>query len=264
MFRRGGQVNDGIMTGIVDRTKHADNPFVTGKLGIDRERTEAEMKMLMDLQNQYAPVAKTRLPIGQFGLNLASGQFAGDGLLSNIAGSLRDPLTQFTRADDARKAILDKRKASALSTSIGQQFAEKTARAKAAGQGMQKDFSEQRAYEDLVKLRTESRGKLQSFQKPNIEQAFPRGTSNYDIYVQRNLRATNNPTGKMIAANNGGFVPFDPKTQSFDYNAMIPGIFYFDPRRGGAFVQRIPASDEDEGGFFTYDKFTFAKKKIET
>ena len=127
MFRRGGQVNDGIMTGLTDRKQKS-----LGGLGIDRARTEAEMKMLMDLQNQYAPVAKTKLPIGQFGLNLASGQFAGDGLLSNIAGSLRDPLTQFTRADDARKAILDKRKTSALSTSIGQQFAERQARAKAA------------------------------------------------------------------------------------------------------------------------------------
>ena len=142
--------------------------------------------------------------------------------------------------------------------------AEAVAKAKAAGtSGMQKDYSSQRAYEDLVKSRTESRGKLQSFQKPNIEQAFPRGTSNYDIYVERNLRATNNPTGKMIAANNGGFVPFDPKTQSFDYNAMRPGAFYYDPRIK-AFVQRIPPSDENEGGFFIYDKNTFAKRKIET
>ena len=251
MFRRGGQVNDGIMTGLVDRTKKQ-----TGGLGIDRARTEAEMKMLMDLQNQYAPVPKTRLPIGQFGLNLASGM--------SLVDSLKDPYSSFVKQDDARRSILDKRKTSALSTSIGQQFAERTAKAKAAGQGMQKDYSPQRAYEDLVKSRTESRAKLQSFQKPNIEQAFPRGTSNYDIYVERNLRATNNPTGKMIAANNGGFVPFDPKTQSFDYNAMIPGVFYYDPRRGGTFVQRIPASDEDEGGFFTYDKFTYEKKKIET
>ena len=29
MFRRGGKVNEGIMSGIVDRTKHAENPFVT-------------------------------------------------------------------------------------------------------------------------------------------------------------------------------------------------------------------------------------------
>lgn len=250
MFRRGGQVNDGIMTGIVDRTKKQ-----TGGLGIDRDRTEAEIKMLMDLQNEYAPVAKTRLPIGQFGLNLASGM--------SLVDSLKDPYSSFVKQDDARRSILDKRKTSALSTSIGQQFAERAAKAKAAGQGMQKDYSPQRAYEDLVKTRTESKSKLQSFQKPNIEQAYPRATSEYDIIIERKLRTTTDPTGKMIAANNAGFVPFDPKKQSFDYNAMRPGAFYYDPRIK-AFVQRIPPSDEDEGGFFIYDKNTFAKRKIET
>jgi len=250
MFRRGGQVNDGIMTGLVDRKQKS-----LGGLGIDRARTEAEMKMLMDLQNQYAPVPKTRLPIGQLGLNLASGM--------SLVDSLKDPYSSFVKQDDARRSILDKRKTSALSTSIGQQFAERAAKAKAAGQGMQKDYSPQRAYEDLVKTRTESRSKLQSFQKPNIEQAYPRATSEYDIIIERNLRATQNETGKMIAANNAGFVPFDPKTQSFDYNAMRPGAFYYDPRIK-AFVQRIPPSDEDEGGFFIYDKNTFAKRKIET
>ena len=250
MFRRGGQVNDGIMTGLVDRKQKS-----LGGLGIDRARTEAEMKMLMDLQNQYAPVPKTRLPIGQFGLNLASGM--------SLVDSLKDPYSSFVKQDDAREAILNKRKTSALSTSIGQQFAERTARAKAAGQGMQKDYSPQRAYEDLVKTRTESRSKLQSFQKPNIEQAYPRATSEYDIIIERKLRTTTDPTGKMIAANNAGFVPFDPKKQSFDYNAMRPGAFYYDPRIK-AFVQRIPPSDEDEGGFFIYDKNTFAKRKIET
>ena len=29
MFRRGGSTNTGIMSGLVDRTKHAENPFVT-------------------------------------------------------------------------------------------------------------------------------------------------------------------------------------------------------------------------------------------
>jgi len=29
MFRKGGNVGDGIMTGIVDRSMHAENPFVS-------------------------------------------------------------------------------------------------------------------------------------------------------------------------------------------------------------------------------------------
>ena len=43
----------------------------------------------------------------------------------------------------------------------------------------------------------------------------------------------------------------------------MPGIFYYDPRRGGQFVQRIPESDDDEGGIFIYDKNTFKKRKFE-
>ena len=34
MFRKGGSTNDGIMTGIVDRENHAENPFVGGQRGM--------------------------------------------------------------------------------------------------------------------------------------------------------------------------------------------------------------------------------------
>jgi len=251
MFRRGGTVNDGIMTGLVDRKQKS-----LGGLGIDRARTEAEMKMLMDLQNQYAPVPKTRLPVGQFGLNLASGM--------SLVDSLKDPYSSFVKQDDARRSVLNKRKTSALSTSVGQQFAERAAKAKAAGtSGFLKEEPVQRAYENFLKDRIDSKNDLKSFQKPNIYQKYAPQTAEFDSYVSRNLRSTTNPTGKMIANNFVDYVPFDIKTQSFDYNAMQPGAFYYDPRQR-AFVQRIPASDEDEGGFFLYDKTTFAKRKIET
>ena len=250
MFRRGGTVNNGIMTGIVDREQK--------KVGDVAGRARELTPELASLLEEFTP--QTKLPIGQFGLNLASGKFAGDGLLSNIAGSLRDPLASFTKRDDAREAAIG---GGAAKLGISQAMEEAKARAKAAGQGMQKDYSPQRAYEDAVSKRVESAGKLKSFEKPNIEQKYPRATAEYDIYVLRNLRSTTNETGRIIAANNAGFVPFDPKSQSFDYNAMQPGAFYYDPRIK-AFVQRIPASDDEEGGFFIYDKNTFAKRKLET
>ena len=50
------------------------------------------------------PYLKQRLPIGQFGLNIASGM--------SLTDALRDP-TQFTKADDIRRAQLAK-KAKAL------------------------------------------------------------------------------------------------------------------------------------------------------
>jgi len=250
MFRRGGTVNDGIMTGLVDRKQYAEGP------------TQAEIyqKQYEDMLSKIQPT-KPKFNLGQLGLNLISGQFAGDGLLKNLAGSAQDPYSSFVKQSDALKN-LDYQKRMTAAT-MGIKRAEAVAKAKAAGtSGIQKDYSPQRAYEDLVKSRTESAGKLQSFQKPNIEQKYARATAEYDVYILRNLRATQNETGKMIAANNAGFVPFDPKTQSFDYNAMRPGAFYYDPRIK-AFVQRIPPSDDEEGGFFIYDKNTYAKRKLE-
>tara|TARA_R100000988_G_scaffold103257_2_gene81552 strand:- start:1967 stop:2809 length:843 start_codon:yes stop_codon:yes gene_type:complete len=90
MFRRGGTVNNGIMTGLTDRKQYAN-----GKT-LQEYMKEAEAV----LPKQEA----TRFPIGQLGLNLASGQFAGDGFLQNLVGSLQNPYSQYIKADDARKA----------------------------------------------------------------------------------------------------------------------------------------------------------------
>ena len=90
MFRRGGSTNNGIMSGLTDRKQYAE-----GKT-LQEYMKEAEAV----LPKQEA----TRFPIGQIGLNLASGQFAGDGFLQNLVGSLQNPYSQYIKADDARKA----------------------------------------------------------------------------------------------------------------------------------------------------------------
>jgi len=251
MFRRGGQVNDGIMTGIVDREQK--------KVGDVAGRARELTPELASLLEEFTP--QTKLPIGQFGLNLASGKFAGSGALQNIVGSATDPYKQFTTADDARERAI---RSGAVKLGIGQAMSEATAKAKAAGtSGFLKEEPVQRAYENFLKDRIDSKNKLNSFDKPNIYQKYAPQTAEFDSYVSRNLRTTTNSTGKIIANNFEDFVPFNKDKQSFDYNAMRPGVFYYDPRIR-AFVQRIPASDEDEGGFFAYDKFTFAKRKLET
>jgi len=251
MFNRGGSSNQGIMDGLVDRTG-----FNEGTPLFNKETTAAQVKAILEAQNEFAPVPETRLPIGQFGAGLMAGKGFGD--------SAVDAYGSFVTADDKRRAAIAGRTGSAVSTSLGQQIAERNARLKKAGtSNMQKDYTAQRAYETQASANIESAGKLKSFQKPDINQAFPRATAEYDTYILRNLRSTNNLMGQTIAANNAGFVPFQQKTQTFDYNAMQAGVFYYDPRQR-AFVQRIPASDDDEGGFFMYDKNTFAKRKIET
>ncbi len=117
MFRRGGTVNDGIMTGLTDRKQYSIG-------GIDREQLGKESQIISDVLEEFAPIPKTRLPLGQFGLNLASGKFAGDGAIQNIVGSAQGPYAQFTKADDARQAAVTKRRAGAVSTALGSQMSE--------------------------------------------------------------------------------------------------------------------------------------------
>ena len=92
MFRRGGSSNQGIMTGLVDRKGYQEDGFVTTvgqKAGVLTPELEA-------LLRQYTP--KTRLPIGEFGLNIASGM--------SLTDALQDPYRRFTTADDAREAAI--------------------------------------------------------------------------------------------------------------------------------------------------------------
>jgi len=111
MFRRGGTVNDGIMTGLTDRTEKANGDIV----GRARELTPE----LASLLEEFTP--QTKLPLGQFGLNLASGKFAGSGALQNIVGSAKDPYAQFTKADDARERAI---KSGAVKLGISQAMKE--------------------------------------------------------------------------------------------------------------------------------------------
>ena len=116
MFRRGGTVNDGIMTGLTDRQEYANGMMV------DEERLGEDTQSILDAMAKYAPIPKTRLPIGQLGFNLASGKFAGDGKLQNLIGSAQGPYSQFVKADDARNMALAKRKQGAVSTALGMQL----------------------------------------------------------------------------------------------------------------------------------------------
>ena len=103
MFRRGGSTNTGIMSGLVDRKNYQKDGFVT-TIGQTASKLTPELEALLE---QYTP--KTRLPIGEFGLNLASGM--------TLTDALRDPYKRFTRADDAREAAI---KGGAAKLAIGQ------------------------------------------------------------------------------------------------------------------------------------------------
>ena len=180
MFKTGGSTNEGIMHGLVDRKRYSNG-------SIDEERLGTDVSAIKAAMDKYAPLPESRFPLGQIGLNLVSGEFAGDGLLANIAGSARDPYASFVKADEARNLAESQRTSSAISSAIGQQFAERTARAKAAGSGMQKDYSPQRNYRDF----------FLEFSKPpkdryskTIQNMYPHALAEYASYIQDNAFKT--------------------------------------------------------------------------
>ena len=185
------------------------------------------------------------------------------GTLATAAEAFKEPTSQlFTglgARDKARRDIAVSGEMLDIEGDIKKDIAAIKAREET---GLQKDYSAQRAYEDLVKSRTESRADLTSFQKPNIEQAYPRETSEYDTYILRNLRKTDNEIGQQINSNNYGFVPFDPKTGQFDFDDLVPGAYYFYPPNK-VFVQSVPPSEGEEGGIYQINPYTFQRSKVE-
>ena len=248
MFRRGGEVEGGITSGL--RNNYADGTSARERLLAAYDQMPAQT---------VDPIAKLLITGGLRGLS----ETGGGSTLANLATAFTEPTNVLF--DDISKQDLERRKLALTGTTmdIEQDQAMDLAKLKQkTGTGLQKDFSPQRAYEDLLKSRTESAGKLTSFQKPNIEQAYPRATSEYDVYVMRNLRATDDPQGKKVAAGNMGFVPFDQKTGRFDYNKMIAGGYYYDPRQR-SFVTRKPGIEGKPDQFFLVDAYTFKETLIE-
>ena len=114
MFRRGGKVNEGIMYGLVDRTKLANGTDI-GNMTEDQFR--ANLKNLMSIQDQFTPLPKTRIPLGEIGYALASGAPVTDALFTGYK--------KFVSDDDKIRALKDKRKSAAVSTVLGQAFKDK-------------------------------------------------------------------------------------------------------------------------------------------
>ena len=108
MFRRGGSTNTGIMSGLVDRRNYSTGMF--GNMTEDEIRSNIDL--LRGLQDQFAPLPKTRLPIGEVGLALASG--------APIIDALGAGYKKFVSEDDKRRALAAKRDQAAVSTVLGQ------------------------------------------------------------------------------------------------------------------------------------------------
>ena len=115
MFKRGGQSNDGIMSNVVDREQYSKGTDKIGRFTEDEFRSK--LGIIKGIQDRFAPLPRTRLPLGEVGLALASGADPIDALSLGYS--------RFVKADDARQAAAAKRDQAAVSTVLGQALKEK-------------------------------------------------------------------------------------------------------------------------------------------
>ena len=128
MFRKGGPVNEGIMTGIVDRENHAENPFVGGQRGMGvntdfnlEERNTSPQMNLPDLKTMTKENIDLLLeaagerggydPLTQFLLQYgpAAAKQTGGGTFANLIAAAEKPVESMIAAkqkeDDFLRSI---------------------------------------------------------------------------------------------------------------------------------------------------------------
>jgi len=243
MFRLGGSTNEGIMTGLVDRKGYDNGTPSPAETYRDRY-----MEMLAGIQPP-----KPKFNLGQMGLNLASGRYAGSGLLQNIAGSAQDPYAAFVKADEARGGLEYQKKLMATKMGISRAEAEAVARAKAAGSGMQKDYSTDRKYFQLLEKYSEAPKDRYS---KTITNLYPHGMAEFGSRIQDN--AYKSKEGATVMQNLDGVVPHEIKggQAQWQYGKMDAGAMYYHPQYK-AFVQREPRTDDAPEQLVVYDPYTF-------
>jgi hypothetical protein len=146
---------------------------------------------------------------------------------------------------------------------IEQDYAKDIAKIKATTEsGLQKDYSDQRAYETAMEARIDSKNSLKSFDKPNLFQKYPEQTAEYDYLIKRNLRnqaSTNTKAAEIYQ--NSRYLPYDTKRETFVYDDLMPGIYYYNPEQK-VFVTRVPDTETEEGGLFKVNPFNFTMEKL--
>lgn len=242
---------NGIMSGIEDREN-----FSTG--GSRRER-------LARIAAEYPSQAID--PISQFliqgGMKLASQPKTGGGIFADVSTALQGPTDNlFTGL--ANQGQLNKKLAlegEILDIEAEDAMALAKMKQKTAASQFQKDFTPDRKYYELMKDRTNSAAELSYGQRPNIEQKFPRGTAQFDAYYSSDLAQSDNPVAKEIKSNFENFVPYDSKKGRLVYEDMLPGMYYFDPKRN-LYITNVPPSEDEEGGYYVVNPTTYEKRKL--
>jgi len=235
MFRKGGEVGGGIMTGVM-----RDNFDVGG----------SATEQLMKVAQQYPDQGMD--PFTQFliegGINLASQPSTGGGIIADIATAAKGPTSQLMTGLSKRGNFNRDLALAGAKIDIEQKGALDVARAKAAAEsGLQKDYSPQRRYYELYSKYTDPNKKGFT---TTIEQDYPTAMADYGSYIEESVRAR----GDNIA----GVIPYKKSGKTYDWNfdEMIPGAKYFKPD-----TKRLYERDPEKNILIEYDPYTGKKLK---
>ena len=231
MFRRGGEVGGGIMTGIRQNFSEA---------GSAKERLLSEYAAYP--VQSVDPVAKFLISGGLRGLS----QTGGGGTLGNLAKAF-EPATE-RLFEDIGAEDKARRDLAMIGTKmdIEQDLALKLAREKArAESNYQKEFSPERKQYELYSAYTDP--KDITFQG-SIQQAYPDAMSEYGSFMQQAFRQ--NKTDVI------GVVPFQKRGGTYDwkFDRMIPGGLYFKPD-----TKKLYSRDPEKNILIEYDPYTNQK-----
>jgi len=239
MFRKGGEVMEGIMTGIKPRQNYSLGQKVEDYKNVMRAATAGP---------STGPDAITRFLL-ESGEKLIGGESAGGTKLQEIVGSTKDPMQNYFASLD-KKA--QQEKSIGLQGAIlgikGQQAID-IAKAKAQNQ-FQKEFSPDRQEFELIKEFTkESKG----FKK-SLNQLYAKPMAKFIAKTSKNLENIDAFKGKNVQR----FPHSISGTKvQFNFDEMIPGTIYFRPDQQNSMFERDPENQV----IIQYNIFTGEKIK---